>query len=313
MAQQQNNDENAAVSHRRYTIGASGFDAPVLQPGLHVVATPIGNLRDVTIRALETLAAADVIACEDTRHTRRLLDHYGIRARCVSYHEHNAAARRPELLKRLEEGEVVALVSDAGTPLISDPGYKLVEDVIEAGFTVIPVPGASALLSALVMAGLPTDSFFFAGFLPHKQGARKNRIAELAGIPGTLVFYEAPGRLAASLADMADVLGDRPAAYARELTKRFETVERATLNELAANLANGAAPKGEIVILVGPPDQAAGEADMSDAAFSDRLLALIAEHGVSRAAQMLALETGLRRKDVYARALALQSDADNGA
>ena len=311
MATRENSTENTAVPSGSFSIGANGFNASALQPGLHIVATPIGNLRDVTIRALETLAAADLIACEDTRHTAKLLDHYAIKTRCVSYHEHNAAARRPELLGRLAEGEAVALVSEAGTPLISDPGYKLVEEAVEAGFQVFPVPGASALLAGLVTAGLPTDSFFFAGFLPHKQGARRNRIGELVDVPGTLVFYEAPGRLAATLADLAGVLGNRPAAFARELTKRFETVERGSLSSLAASLADTPAPKGEIVVLVGPPDPGAEKADTADAAFSERLAGLVAEHGVSRAAQLLALETGLKRKDIYARALALQAGLDN--
>ncbi|MFN0265162.1 16S rRNA (cytidine(1402)-2'-O)-methyltransferase [Tepidamorphus sp. 3E244] len=292
-----------------YAIGQTAFPAPRPASGLYVVATPIGNLKDVTIRALETLAAADVIACEDTRHTRRLLDHYAIRTHCLSYHEHNAAQRRPELLDRLAGGQVVALVSDAGTPLVSDPGFKLVEAVIEAGHAVFPLPGASATLAALVAAGLPTDSFFFAGFLPSKSGARRNKAAEFATVPGTLVFYESPNRVAAMLADMQAVYGDRQAAVARELTKRFETLERGTLGELAQRFGEGAAPKGEIVVVVAPPDEEAPSADIGDDAIAERLESLSAEHGVSRAAQILAQETGLPRKKLYTRALELGSRA----
>ena len=202
----------------RFAIEGQAFAAPALAAGLHIVATPIGNLGDVTLRALRTLAAADIVACEDTRVTRVLLERYAIGRGLFTYHEHNAAEQRPKLLAALAEGKSVALVSDAGTPLLSDPGYRLVQEAAEAGHAVVPVPGASALLAGLVAAGLPTDAFFFAGFLPPKEAGRRKRLAELAAVPGTLVFYESPHRLGAALADMAAVLGDRPAAIAREIT-----------------------------------------------------------------------------------------------
>ena len=272
-------------------------------PGLYVVATPIGNLADVTLRALRVLAQADVIACEDTRITRRLLERYGIRTRLVSYHEHNAEARRPELLDRLAAGERVAQVTDAGTPLVSDPGFRLVEAAIAAGHPVFPVPGPSALLAGLVAAGLPTDRFWFEGFLPARAGARRARIADLARIGGTLVLFEAPQRTAASLADLAAGLGgERPAVLARELTKRFETVVRASLSELAATFAE-TPPKGEVVLVIGAAAEGAGAPAAEDV--DARLAVLVAEHGVNRAASALARETGLKRADLYRRALDL--------
>lgn len=230
---------------------------PRIDPGLHVVATPIGNARDVTLRGLDVLRGADVIAAEDTRTARRLMDLHGVALGgrpLIAYHDHNGAERRPEILRLLEEGRSVALVSEAGTPMISDPGYKLARAAAEAGHEVRAVPGASALTAALCVAGLPTDRFLFAGFPTPKAQARRKAMAELAAIPATLVFYEAPRRLAASLADMAAALGaDREAAVCRELTKRFEEVRRGTLAELAAAHAEEAPPKGEVVVVVGPP------------------------------------------------------------
>ena len=209
-------------------------EAEPIRPGLHVVATPIGNLGDISFRALATLAAADAIIAEDTRVTKTLLAHYGIATPLVAYHEHNAAVMRPHLLARLAAGAALALVSDAGTPLISDPGFKLVSDALAQNIEVVSVPGASAVLAALVVAGLPTDRFFFEGFLPPKSAARRGRIAELSSIPGTLVFFESPRRLAETMSDLAAVLGARDAAIARELTKHFETVRRGLLPELAS-------------------------------------------------------------------------------
>jgi 16S rRNA (cytidine1402-2'-O)-methyltransferase len=265
------------------------------------VATPIGNLGDVTLRALRTLAASDVVACEDTRVTRVLLDRYGIARPLTTYHEHNAAEQRPKLLAALAEGKSIALVSDAGTPLLSDPGYRLVREAAAAGHSVFPIPGASALLSALVVAGLPTDAFFFAGFLPPKEVARRKRLSSLAAVPGTLVFYESPHRIGDALADMAGTLGDRPAAVARELTKAYETVRRGTLATLAAEFA-GPPPKGEIVILVGPPAEAPPGAEEVDA-----LLSRLLETGTVRSAADEAAEaTGLPRRDLYRRALELK-------
>jgi 16S rRNA (cytidine1402-2'-O)-methyltransferase len=272
-----------------------------LAPGLYVVATPIGNLSDITLRALDTLAAADLVLCEDTRVTRKLLDRYAIKASLLAYHDHNAETVRPRVLARLAEGAAVALVSDAGTPLVSDPGYKLVVAAIAAGHRVFPLPGASAALAALVAAGLPSDRFFFEGFLPAKGGERRTRIGELAGIPATLVLYETGPRLAASLTDLAAGLGARPAAICRELTKLFEEVRRGSLAELAAHYAGAGAPKGEIVIVVGPPEQRTVAADELDA----RLAAALARSTVKDAVAEVAAETGLKRNAVYARALAL--------
>jgi 16S rRNA (cytidine1402-2'-O)-methyltransferase len=274
-----------------------------LAPGLYVTATPIGNLSDVTLRALSVLASADLVLCEDTRVTRRLLDRYGLSPKLLAYHEHNAGSVRPRVLAKLSEDASVALVSDAGTPLVSDPGYKLVEAAIEAGHRIFPVPGASAALAALVAAGLPTDRFFFEGFLPPKSGQRKNRIAELAGIPATLVLYETGPRLGASLADLAAGLGNRVAAVCRELTKTFEEVRRGTLGDLAAHYEIAGEPKGEIVVVVAPP----GEADAAIAAdaLDDQLKAALKSMSVKDAADTVAEATGMKRRAVYQRALEL--------
>lgn len=294
-----------ADAARFFAIDGIRFPAPAIDAGLYVVATPIGNLADVTIRALRTLAAADIVVCEDSRVTRVLLDRYGISRPLMTYHEHNAAEQRPKLLAALGDGRSVALVSDAGTPLLSDPGYRLALNAAEAGHKVIPIPGASALLAGLVAAGLPTDAFFFAGFLPPKEVARRKRLSALAAVPGTLVFYESPHRLGASLADMAEMLGDRPAAVARELTKAFETVRRGPLPVLAAEFA-GAPPKGEIVVVVGPPVDTAPEPEAVDAL----LRRLLAAGTVRSAADEAAAATGLPRRDLYRRALALRDGVD---
>jgi 16S rRNA (cytidine1402-2'-O)-methyltransferase len=274
-----------------------------IAPGLHVVATPIGNLADVTLRALTTLSAADLVLCEDTRITRRLFDRYGIKTPLLAYHDHNAAAVRPKVLARLGEGARIALVSDAGTPLVSDPGYKLVEAALDAGHRVFPIPGPSAALAALVAAGLPTDRFFFDGFLPAKGGQRRTRVAELAAIPATLVLYESGPRLAASLADLSAGLGVRHASVCRELTKTFEEVRRGTLADLAAHYAKAGAPKGEIVVVIAPPAEAAvTSADELDAKLVDALM----RGSVKDAVAEVARDTGLARREVYARALALE-------
>ncbi len=273
-------------------------------PGLYIVATPIGNLRDITLRALDVLRAADAVYCEDTRVTGKLMQAHGIATPLRSYHEHNAARRRPEILERLREGAVIALVSDAGTPLISDPGYKLVRAAQEAGLPVTAVPGPSAVLAALTVAGLPTDRFVFQGFLPGKAKARREVLADLAGWRGTLVVYESPRRLAASLADMAEAFGPREAVVARELTKRFEELRRAPLPELAEAYATP--PKGEVVIVVAPPP----EAEPADAAeVDDRLRAALARLSVRDAAAEVARATGRPRKEVYARAVQLKDDS----
>ncbi|HZF34383.1 MAG TPA: 16S rRNA (cytidine(1402)-2'-O)-methyltransferase [Candidatus Angelobacter sp.] len=270
--------------------------------GLAIVATPIGNAGDITLRALDLLRRADRIACEDTRVTGRLLARYGIATPLLAYHEHNAARMRPLLLERLRRGETIALVSDAGTPLISDPGYKLVRAAVEAGIPVTTLPGASAALAALVSSGLPTDRFFFAGFLPPRMAARRTELAGLAGIAATLIFFESAGRLAATLADMAAVLGARDAAVARELTKLYEEVRRGKLAELAEHYAAAGPPKGEIVIVVGPPATAA---EASDEAIDDALRGALATSSLRDAVAAVTAALDAPRRRVYARALAL--------
>jgi 16S rRNA (cytidine1402-2'-O)-methyltransferase len=296
---------------RRYSPFGAAIEAPKPAPGLYLVATPIGNLADMTLRALELLAGADVIACEDTRVTRKLTDRYGIATPLTPYHEHNAASARPKLLARLAEGQAVALVSDAGTPLISDPGYKLVRAAYEAGFSVTALPGASAVLAALGVAGLPTDRFFFEGFLPAKQAARQKRIAALASIPATLVLFESGPRLAATLADLAAGLGPRAAAVCRELTKLHEEARRGRLETLARDYAEGAETRGEIVIVIAPPTEDANQA----ADLDDLLRHALARVSVKDAVGEVVLVTGRPRREVYQRALALANiskDLDGG-
>ncbi len=273
-----------------------------LDPGLYIVATPIGNLADISVRALSVLARVDVVYCEDTRHSRILLAHYGIRAPLQPYHEHNAEAQRPRILKALGEDRRVALISDAGTPLISDPGYKLVHEAIGNGHTVSAVPGASAVLAALSIAGLPTDSFYFGGFLPQRQGPRRTRIAELAQIPSTVVLFEAPGRIAEALADLAHGLGSRQAAVARELTKLHETVLRGSLEELAKTVSD-VQIKGEIVIVIAPPADVA----VSDDVIVARLREFLAGHSLRDAVRAVSEMLGAPKSRVYALGVKLQS------
>ena len=295
---------------RAYTLAGQTIAAPPLAPGLYLVATPIGNLRDVSLRALEILAAADVIACEDTRVTRKLLSHYGIATPATPYHDHNAATARPKLIARLSEGARVALVSDAGTPLVSDPGYRLVRAAQTAGHPVTAAPGASAVLAALSVAGLPTDRFFFEGFLPAKETARRARIAALARIPATLVLFETGPRLAAALADLALGLGDREAAICRELTKLHEEVRRGGLSELAHAYRELPEPRGEIVIVTAPPpEQQPAGAEEVDALLRNALERLSVKDAVDEVAGV----SGQPRRDVYRRALALKADDDGPA
>ncbi|MEQ8667238.1 MAG: 16S rRNA (cytidine(1402)-2'-O)-methyltransferase [Rhodospirillales bacterium] len=271
---------------------------------LHVVATPIGNARDITLRALDMLGSAALIACEDTRVTGKLLAMHGLKTPMVSYHEHNAGQARPRILEKLKSGFSVALVSDAGTPLISDPGYKLVEACIEEGIHVTALPGPSSVLCALALAGLPTDRFMFAGFPPSKSSARRQSFHDLAVIPASLVFLESTKRLAASLADMAAEFGPRPAAVMREMTKVYEETRRGGLDELAAHYADAGPPKGEVVVVVGPPD--AEEAEIDDDAL-DALLRDALDAGTLRdAVRSVTAETGLSRSRVYDRAVALK-------
>jgi len=298
-----------AGRQRRYALAGADVSAPPLAAGLYLVATPIGNLRDISLRALETLAAADVIACEDSRVTRKLTEHYGIATPLTPYHEHNAAEARPKLLARLADGQTIALVSDAGTPLISDPGYKLVRAAGEAGHAVIAVPGASAVLTALGAAGLPTDRFFFEGFLPPKRAARQKRIAALAAIPATLVLFESGPRLPATLADLAAGLGPRAAAICRELTKLHEEIRRGDLDKLAHHYATGGETRGEIVIVVAPPADNAETADDVDELLRQALIRVSVKDAVGE----VALATGRPRREVYQRALELAKDNGDGA
>jgi 16S rRNA (cytidine1402-2'-O)-methyltransferase len=291
----------ASSDHPIERAGPSKRPGRALDPGLYVVATPIGNLGDITLRALEVLRDVDLIACEDTRVTAKLLNAHGITTRLTAYHDHNAERVRPALIERLQRGEKLALVSDAGTPLVSDPGYRLVRECASLGIGVIPLPGASSVMAALVAAGLPTDRFLFVGFLPHKTAARRSALEELVTVHATLLFLESPHRLAASLADMEQVLGARDAAIARELTKLHEEIRRATLSDLAAHYASAPEPKGEIVIVVGPPhEQAPTEVSLDDA-----LAPALKEMSLRDAVAKVAKDTGIARGKVYARALEL--------
>ena len=278
-------------------------EAP-LAAGLYLVATPIGNLGDITVRGLAVLRGADRIWCEDTRVTVRLLARYGIATPLDAYHDHNAERVRPAILAALRRGERVALVSDAGMPLVSDPGYKLVRAAHAEGLPVTAVPGASAALTGLILSGLPPDRFLFAGFLPPRAAARRRAVAAWVALDATLVFFEAPSRLAACLADLCEVLGERPAAVARELTKLHEEVRRGRLGELAAHYRAAGPPRGEAVVIVGPPEPAVPDA----AEIDRRLRAALVGRGVREAAAELAAATGLPRTALYRRALALRQE-----
>lgn len=277
--------------------------AQALDPGLYIIATPIGNLRDISLRALDTLAAVDEVLAEDTRVARRLMDAHNIRAKLTPYHDHNGAKRRPELLEKLARGGTLALISDAGTPMVSDPGWKLSHEALEAGHRVFPLPGASALLAGLVASGLPSDRFMFCGFLPPKSGARKKAASALATVPATLVFYESGPRLSECLSDLAESLGKtRDAAVARELTKLFEETRRGSLAELAQHYAEAGPPKGEIVVLIGPPDAVQADEATVDAA----LIEALKSQSVKQASAEIADVFGLPKRNVYQRALALK-------
>jgi 16S rRNA (cytidine1402-2'-O)-methyltransferase len=293
---------------RSFTLAGQPVSAAKARPGLYLVATPIGNLGDITIRSLETLAGVDLIACEDTRITRRLLDRFAIAATLMPYHEHNAAAARPKILEKLAQGASIALVSDAGTPLISDPGYKLVRDVCAAGLNVTALPGPSSVLTALSVAALPTDRFYFEGFLPAKETARRNRLTELARIDATLVMFEAGSRVQASLHDLADIMGGRDAAICREMTKLHESILRAPLTDLAAT-ADTLETRGEFVLVIAPPPK---DADViSTEALDDMLRAALRRGSVKDAVAQAVELSGHPRREVYARALALASESDD--
>lgn len=279
-----------------------------MKPGLYVAATPIGNLKDITLRTIECLRAADLILCEDTRVTGKLARAYSITTKRLAYHDHNADHVRPQILERLQKHETICIVSDAGTPLISDPGYKLVRAVRDAGLPVFTLPGASALTAALSISGAPTDRFLFAGFLPAKAGARQKELARLSAIPATLVFYESGPRLSATLADMATIFGDRQAAVARELTKLYEEVREGSLAELANHYIDAGPPRGEIVLLVHPP----AEKIWPEKDVTALLSRLLIKYKTKEAARMAADETGLPRKALYAIALDLKDTAPDG-
>jgi 16S rRNA (cytidine1402-2'-O)-methyltransferase len=300
------NDMTARTGSKRGEFGETGADMPTFLPqGLYLAATPIGAVQDLTFRAKDALERAHAIAAEDTRRAQKLMTLHGI-ARAgrplIPYHDHNGAQSRPGLIARIEAGESVVCISDAGTPLIADPGWRLAQDVIAAGLPVFSLPGASALLAALTVAGLPTDRFMFCGFLPPKQAARRANLSDLASVPGTLVFYESPRRLAASLADMTLALGNRPAAMCRELTKLYEEVRRDSLSALTEHYEAAGPPKGEIVIVVGPPLPST----TTDADIDAALRLALQDLRVKDAAKTVASALKLSRKDVYARALVLK-------
>jgi 16S rRNA (cytidine1402-2'-O)-methyltransferase len=299
-------DSEGEASARTFSVGGNILTAPRAVPGLHLVATPIGNLGDITLRALETLAGVDIIACEDTRITRRLTERYAISAQLKPYHEHNAALARPKILERLAQGASIALVSDAGTPLISDPGFKLVREVCAAGFPVIALPGPSSVLTALSVAALPTDRFIFEGFLPPKKTARRARLAELSRIDATLVMFESGNRVQATLADLADIMGTRDAAICRELTKMHEDVRRAPVSELA-KAADRLETRGEFVLVIGPP---AGAQIMAADALDDLLRSSLQRDSVKDAVAHAVELSGRPRREIYARALELAKETE---
>jgi 16S rRNA (cytidine1402-2'-O)-methyltransferase len=302
-------EEETGSTPKTFSLHGHVLNAPKPVPGLYLVATPIGNLSDITLRALETLAGVDLIACEDTRITHRLTERYLIAVQLTPYHEHNAAAARPKILEKLALGASVALVSDAGTPLISDPGFKLVREACAAGHSVIAVPGASSVLTALSVAALPTDRFFFEGFLPSKQTARRARLVELARIDATLVVFESGNRVQDTLADLADIMGTREAAICRELTKLHEEITRASIADLARG-ADRLETRGEFVLVIGPP--AAGAKVMAENELDDVLRSSLKRDSVKDAVAHAVEVSGRPRREVYARALELAKEGRSG-
>ena len=298
----------AATRHNEAEVQRDSPTSQKMRAGrLFLVSTPIGNLEDISLRAVRVLREARWVACEDTRQISKLLRHHGIAARLTSYHDHNERQRAPELLTAIERGEDVALVSDAGTPLVSDPGFRLVRAAIDRGIRVIPIPGPSALLAGLAASGLPCEEFMYAGFLPARRGERRRALERLRVEPRTIVLFEAPHRLAASLADAAEVLGDRPAAVGRELTKLYEEFRRGRLSELAAHFS-ATPPRGEITLVIGPPDASAPAADLQrerhaadDVTLAERVEQLVRAEGLARNAALkrAARERGLTRREAY--------------
>ncbi|MEH2481251.1 16S rRNA (cytidine1402-2'-O)-methyltransferase [Nitrobacteraceae bacterium AZCC 2146] len=302
-------EDAPAPSARTFAISGHLLTAPKAVPGLHLVATPIGNLGDITLRALETLAGVDIIACEDTRITRRLTERYSISGLLKQYHEHNAEQARPKILEKLAQGASIALVSDAGTPLISDPGFKLAREVSAAGFNVIALPGPSSVLAALAVAALPTDRFFFEGFLPSRQMARRARLTELSRIDATLVMFDSGNRVQDTLRDLADIMGSRDAAICRELTKMHEEISRAPVSELAA-AADGLETRGEFVLVIGPP--AADAQAVTEADLDEMLRASLQRDSVKDAVAHAVELSGRPRREIYARALELAKELKEG-
>ncbi len=295
------------MTERSYHIGPNRFEAQSIDAGLHVVATPIGNLGDITIRALNVLAAADYILCEDTRITSRLLERYGIRNTMKPYHEHNAEKVRPAIIAALQDGKSFALVSDAGVPLVSDPGYRLVQSCIAEGLSVTGIPGASATLTALALSGLPTDCFTFIGFLPQKSKARIDLLLSFKKIPSTLIAFESPHRIVDALADVTTALGERPVAMARELTKLHEEVLRGTAHQVREILAARESVKGEIVLVIGPPQnevEVIAEDDIEQA-----ITEALQDNAASKAANIVAKNFNLKKEDIYARILKRKGEA----
>jgi 16S rRNA (cytidine1402-2'-O)-methyltransferase len=293
---------------RTFSVDGHTLSAPKPVPGLYLVATPIGNLGDITLRALQTLAGVDIIACEDTRITRRLTERYAIAAQLKPYHEHNAALARPKILERLALGASIALVSDAGTPLISDPGFRLVREVCAAGHRVIALPGPSSVLAALAVAALPTDRFFFEGFLPPKETARRARLTELSRIDATLVMFESGNRVQDTLRDLARIMGARDAAICREMTKLHEDIHRAPIAELARS-ADRLETRGEFVLVVGPA--AADVQAMSEDALDDLLRNRLKRDSVKDAVAHAVELSGRPRREIYARALELAKETNS--
>lgn len=294
-----------ALTHS-YIIGAHRYEAEPLAPGLYVVATPIGNLGDITLRALSTLAAAETVLCEDTRTSGKLMERFSIKTRLSPYHEHNAQKVRPEILARLSQGGAIALISDAGMPLVSDPGYRLVKEAAQLGIPVTACPGPSAVLTGLALSGLPTDRFLFAGFVPQKQGERKRFLAEFAKLKATLIFFESPHRIVETLQDLAAALPGRSVAVTRELTKLHEEVLRGSAQEIAAQLAARHAVKGEITLLVGPPEE---EEVVSENELAAAIAQALRDMPASKAASEVARRFNLNRSDIYQRILdAKESD-----
>lgn len=295
-------DKSISLHDNVQDVSSISIHKQTLESGLYLVSTPIGNLRDISLRALDVLTSADMVLAEDTRVSKKLFNAYGLKTPLSAYHDHNAAKRVPNLVTRIAEGGVIALISDAGTPLVSDPGFKLARACVEADLTVFPIPGASAVLSALVVSGLPSDKFMFAGFLPAKTSARKTALSGLASVPSTLIFYESAGRLSAMLVDALSELGDRPVSVARELTKKYEDVLYGSLSEMIARL-DGEKLRGEIVVSIGPPE---GNDDWDEAQIVSALKSRMGELGVKRASEEIASLSGQKKRDIYALALKIK-------